>query len=96
MIFDDLSLALYNSFLLSFTQDNMTSVTCEAVNAHSPIGPDFTLQWRVHVVPLHMSGQVFYTCVHACVILGDFCYRSMILILVAMVWTDYIVEEYIG
>ena len=29
----------------------MTGVTCEAGNAHSSRTPDFTLQWRVHVVP---------------------------------------------
>ena len=29
----------------------MTGVTCEAGNAHSSRAPDFTLQWRVHVVP---------------------------------------------
>ena len=29
----------------------MTCVTCEAGNAHSSEAPDFTLQWRVHVVP---------------------------------------------
>ena len=28
----------------------MTGVTCEAWNAHSSEAPDFTLQWRVHVV----------------------------------------------
>ena len=38
-------------FLLGLTQDNMTGVTGEAGNAHSSGAPDFTLQWRVHVVP---------------------------------------------
>ena len=28
----------------------MTGVTCEAGNAQSSGAPDFTLQWRVHVV----------------------------------------------
>ena len=42
-----------------------TGVTCEAGNAHSSVAPDFTLQWRVHVVPFYlpilpMSGQAFY------------------------------------
>ena len=44
------SVALYDCFLLGLTQDNMTGVICEAGNAHSSGAPDFTLQWRVHVV----------------------------------------------
>ena len=44
-------MALYDCFLLGLTQDNMTGVTCEAGNAHSSGAPDFTLRWRVHVVP---------------------------------------------
>ena len=41
----------FTFFLLGVTQDNMTGVTCEAGNDHSSRAPDFTLQWRVHVVP---------------------------------------------
>ena len=64
----------------------MTGVTCEAGNAHSSGAPDFTLQWRVHVVPFYlpilpMSGQAFYW--------------STILVLFALVWTDFNVDEYI-
>ena len=59
----------------------MTGVTCEAGNSHSFKAPDFT-----HVVPFYllilpMYGQVFYW--------------STILILVALVWTDFTVDDYI-
>ena len=42
---------MYDCFLLGLTRDNMTGITCEAGNAYSSGAPDFTLQWRVHVVP---------------------------------------------
>ena len=62
----------------------MTGVTCEAGNAHS--SPNLTLQWRVHVAllftDLPMSKQVYYW--------------STIFILVAVVWTDLVVDKYIG
>ena len=37
-------------FPLELTQDNMMSVIYEAGNAHSFGAPDFSLQWRAHVV----------------------------------------------
>ena len=45
------SVALYDCFLLGLTWDDMTGVACEADDAHFSGAPDFTLQWRVHVVP---------------------------------------------
>ena len=50
----------------------MTGVTCETGNANSSGAPDFTLQWRVHVVPflftdfanvrIAFNGQRFWFC----------------------------------
>ena len=64
----------------------MTGVTCEAGNAHSSGAPDFTLQWRVHVVPFYLPIFLF---------IYQAFYCSTILVLFASVWTDFNVEEYI-
>ena len=62
----------------------MTGVTCVAGNAHSSGAPDFTLQWRVHVVPFIFTDFAN--------VQTDF-YWSTILVLFALVLTDFNVDE---
>ena len=64
----------------------MVGVTRETGNAHYSGAPLFTLQWRVHVFPFLFTDFAYvWTSV---LFVND-------LILVALIWTDFAVNEYL-